>query len=436
MVESAAMATRPKVAAGARPASQGAELDALAAAQIAGALRLVSPNADAALERFSDPQLIAAGRINLISLEAVQMRFADRWPTRKDQVFDFAERVLEQGVGLTGMHLRVSDTDFVVVLPDLSWLAGQAACLHYLREILNHFLGDAVLAPAGVLQISRISKGRLEAHPIDSDRVEAARAAGDVGDDLYAVRLAAWKEGDPEPTARLSPWTPPFVANDGRQLRISATLEPVYELKGFTRIGFRMIRRVIVVATGEELSDQQAAALSAGDLLRADLATLTRGIDRLAAESGGEKQLSLIVPISYSSLSSQRGRAELIAPVKEAGSLVKLGVICEILDIEGVPAGALQAAATLLRPFSLLVVGRLATPTASSIARLNGAGLQALSFECPRNLGEAEFNGWAQAVIRPARKVARSVLVYGVSSPQRAGALVSVGASHVSLAPA
>ena len=175
------------------------------------------------------------------------------------------------------------------------------------------------------------------------------------------------------------------------------------QLKGFTRIGFRMIRRVIVVATGEELSDQQAAALSAGDLLRADLATLSRGIDRLTAESGGEKQLSLIVPISYSSLSSQRGRAELIAPVKEAGSLVKLGVICEILDIEGVPAGAVQAAATLVRPFSLLGRGAgLATPTASSIARLNGAGLQALSFECPSNLGEAEFNGWAQAVIRPA----------------------------------
>ena len=96
--------------------------------------------------RFSDPQLIAAGRINVLSLEAVQGRFADRWQARKDQVFDFAERVLERGVGLTGMHLRVSDTDFVIVQPDLSRLAGQAACLNFLREILNHFLGDAVLA--------------------------------------------------------------------------------------------------------------------------------------------------------------------------------------------------------------------------------------------------------------------------------------------------
>ena len=284
--------------------------------------------------------------------------------------------------------------------------------------------------------MNRISKGRLQAQPIDAGEADQAHGSGDFGADIEAVRLPAWKEGEPLPPSRVNQWTPPFVANDGRQLRISATLEPVYELKGFTRIGFRMIRRVIVVATGEELTDQQAAALSAGDLLRADLATITRGIDRLKAESGGDQQLSLIVPISFSSLSSQRGRAELTAPVKEAGSLVKLGVICEILDIEGVPAGALLSASALVRPFSLLVVGRLNTPTPSSIARLTGAGLQALSFECPKNLGDAEFMGWAHTMIVPARKVARSILVYGVSSPQRAGALVSLGASHVSLTSA
>ena len=46
----------------------------------------------------------------------------------------------------------------------------------------------------------------------------------------------------------------------------------------------------------------------------------------------------------------------LTAPLKEAGSLVKLGVICEILDIEGVPAGALLAATSLVRPFSIVML--------------------------------------------------------------------------------
>ena len=433
MPEGAVAIDRTAVVAGARPESQADLLGAQAVAQISGALRLVSADAEAALERYSDPQLVAAGRINLISLEAVQQRLADLWQMRKEQVFDFTEQVLERGVGPAGFFLRVSDTDFFIVHPDLGRLAGQAACLRYLREVLQHFLGESRQADVGVLQVTQIAKGRLQAQPIDAARADAAGAPGDLGHDIEAVRLSGAMDRDDPSAARLNPWTP-FVANDGRKLRISATLEPVYELKGFTRIGFRMIRRVIVVATGEELTDQQAAALSAGDLLRADLATITRGIDRLKAESVGEQLLSLIVPVSFASLSSQRGRAELTAPLKEAGRLVKLGVICEILDIEGVPAGALLTATSLVRPFSLLVVGRVTAPTPSAISRLTGAGLQALSFECPKNRGDAEFMGWAHSTIPSARKVARSILIYGAASPKRAGALVSLGASHVSLA--
>ena len=81
-------------------------------------------------------------------------------------------------------------------------------------------------------------------------------------------------------------------------------------------------------------------------------------------------------------------RAELVEPLKEAGGLVRLGVVCEILDVEGVPPGALLAAASLVRPFSLLVVGRMTGATAASMERIKGAGLQALSFECPQGLGD------------------------------------------------
>jgi hypothetical protein len=194
-----------------------------------------------------------------------------------------------------------------------------------------------------------------------------------------------------------------------------------------------MIRRVIVVATGEELTTRQVSALSTGDVLRTDLATMTRGIDRLRVD-GGEQQLSLVVPLSFSSLSCQRGRSEIVGPLKEAGGLVRFGVICEILDLEGVPAGALLSAASLVRPFSLLVVGHLEAPNQNSFARLAGANLQALSFECPAGLADAEFVGWAAATVVSAKKLCKSVIVYRAPSAQRAGVLASFGATHVSLA--
>jgi hypothetical protein len=226
----------------------------------------------------------------------------------------------------------------------------------------------------------------------------------------------------------------PFISTDGRLLRVSASLEPIYELKSFTRIGFRMIRRIIAVSSGEVLTPREVAALPSADLVRADLATITRGVDRLKIEDGGEQQLSLIVPVSFSSLASHRGRTEVVAPIKEASHLVKLGVICEITDIEGVPQNALLDVTSLVRPLSLLVVGRLTNPTPSAIARLAGAGFQALSFECPpAAVGDAEFMGWATSMVTAARKVVRSVLVYRAGTTKRAGALASLGATHVSL---
>src|SRR5258708_29605722 len=95
---------------------------------------------------------------------------------------------------------------------------------------------------------------------------------------------------------------------------------------------------------------------------------------------------------------------------------------------------ALLDVPSLVRPIPLLVVGRLTNPTPSAFARLAGAGFQALSFECPpAAVGDAEFLGWANSTVTAARRVVRSVLVYRAGSTKRAGALASLGATHVSL---
>jgi hypothetical protein len=417
---SGATAARPEGEASARPPA-----DAVA--------RVVEAGLEASLERFSDRTLLAAGKVNLISLEAVQQRFGARWSLRQDQVCGFADRILQRGLGPRGLYLRVSSTDFLIVQPDLGRLAGQAACLRYLREILLHFLGDSHLAGRGVLQVTRIGSGAIDACQVDSDVAELADAAP-------AEAEPATAAGEDQGAARPQPLRPsvdrwsPFVAIDGRQLRVSATLEPVYELKGFSRIGFRMIARVIVVRTGEELSGARVRDLSAADRLRVDLATIARGIDRVRADGAGPRQLSLIVPLSYTSLSSHRGRAELVQPLREAESQVSCGVICEICDIEGVPAGGLLSAVGLIRPFTLLVVGRLAEDPPASLNPLAGAGLRGLSVHCPRGLSDAEFVAWAARTVRRAKRVARSVMVYGVQSARRAGELSLLGATHFSLA--
>jgi hypothetical protein len=431
VVESAATAARPKQAAGARPASEAPQLGALALAQLSGALRLVSAEAQSDVERYADPQLIAAGKIHVISLEAIQQHFGDSWQGRKEEVFAFAQQVLKRNLGSRGIYRRVSDSDFFVLHPGLGRFASQAACLRYLREIFIQFHTDADQAASGVLQVIRATKGRLETKAVDAPDDE-----GPTGGEAEAdgqTRVGAVND-EANLTSQLVNRSAPFISTDGRMLRVSASLEPIYELKTFTRIGFRMIRRIITVSNGEALTPREVAALPSADLVRADLATITRGIDRLKVESAGEQQLSLIVPVSFSSLASHRGRTEVVAPIREASHMVKLGVICEISDIEGVPTNALLDVTSLVRPLSLLVVGRLTNPTPSALVRLAGAGFQALSFDCPpAAIGDAEFLGWANSTVTAARKVVRSVLVYHAGSTKRAGTLASLGATHVSL---
>lgn len=390
------------------------------------ALRLVAAGAEAAMAQFADPDLLAAGKVNVISLEAVEARFGERWSARAVQVYEFTTRVLERGVGDDGFCMRVSATDFFVVQPDKTAVAGQAACLRYLREVLNHFLGEDGMATAGVFQVIKVADGRLEAGGLH-EGVER------LADQPEPPRAAPLPAASPAP----DPWNP-FVAVDGRKLRVSATLEPVYEVKGFTRIGFRMVRRVMVVPRSArfeevELPWQEASRLSTADVLRIDLATIARGIDRLRAEVGKEQMLSLIIPVSFISLSSQKGRGQLVTQLKEARGLVRLGVICEICDIEGVPPSALLAAVSLVRPFTVLVAGRIMDVSSHVISRLQGGGLQALSFECPKGLGNAEFIGWAHTAIAAARRVARAVMVYRARSTQQSAILTSLGASHVSV---
>lgn len=391
-----------------------------------GVTRMMSTGLAASIERFEDAGLLSEGKVNLIALDAIVERLGKRWPVRRDQIYDHVDRTLQRHLGLQGYYVRISETDFLICQPELSRFCGQAACLRYLREILTYFIGAAVQADQCVHQVTKISTHEIQGEQVDARQAEQAEARE------LAASAASAKEA--QQARAVNQWSP-FVASDGRELRVTATLEPVFELKAFGRIGFRMARRVVATGTEEELTPAMVANLSRADIVRIDLATVARGADRLRADVSGEQQPSLIVPVSFTSLSAQRGRTEIVKMLNEASGLVKQGVICEISDIEGVPQGALLSAASLIRPFSLFVVGRLnvAPPTSSTLAQLKGAGLQALSVECPPRQSETEFMDWAKATIDAAKQVSKSVLVYQAGSSRDAGLAGLLGATHASV---
>ena len=68
---------------------------------------------------------------------------------------------------------------------------------------------------------------------------------------------------------------------------------------------------------------------------------------------------------------------------------------------------------------------------------LRGAGLNALSFDMASGLSsDAEFAAWAKSAITAARRIVKSVMIYRLDEPRRAGIAALLGATHVGLSPA
>lgn len=374
------------------------------------------------LERFRTSGMLEQGRINLIGLDAIADRLGDKWEGRKEQIYHHVERTLTRHLEGGGFFQRVSPTDYLVVQPSLGKFSAQVSCLLYLRELLSHFLGGAAPEAADVLEVTSLSGGRIFAAEID--RAYAAAAARSEPPPVTP------DEDDALPT----PWNP-FVAADGRTLRVSCHLEPVFELKTFAQIGFRVVRRVLQMPGEIELGSLELRTLTTADIEKVDLATIARGVSRLKSEQGNAKHPTLFLPVSYTTLSSQRGRGPLIARFKEATQGVEKGLICEINDIEGVPGSALAAVTVMIKPFCVIVVGKLRHAPGRSPEDLRGVRLQGVAFEAGQHpLDRAEFTDWAERAVANARRVTRSVIIHGLSGPEYLGLAGLVGATHASLA--
>jgi hypothetical protein len=393
----------------------------------------ISANALDGLEQFQSSGALGAGQVNLIALDAIAERLAERWQGRREAVYDMVERVLERRMGPNGFCIRVSETEFLVAQPDFGAFGAQASCLRSLAEILKHFLGAAAHQDLRVRQVTQITDNEIVAVPIDptaavQGSVREAEAAES------AARLAALQaQADADPTLLAPERWSPFVAADGRKVRVSCKLEPVFELKQNTRIGYRLSRRVIDTVTEEPLSTYDIQRLSRSDHLRIDMATISRGLARMEAGGTGEQELSLIIPVSYVTLSYQEGRTTLSHAFTRARKAVVKGILCEVCDIEGVPQVALLSAISLIRPWSLFVIGHLSSDTPQGSVGMKEAGLQAVSFTCPANIsGDAEFLGWLREATRSARKAAKTQMVYGCN-PRRLALAGLMGATHASV---
>ena len=397
-------------------------------APVGGIARLISADAQQTLAQLQGSPILSEGKVCLIGLDAIREQLGARWPARRAMVHEHMERTLQRQLGAHGLFLRLSETDYLVTQPGVSRLTGQAYCLNCLREVLKYFLGEALVTNIVVHEVTSIGVGEVSGSKLDVGEVEEAEiteraSGGGLGGAIGPSVISQDR------------WSP-FMAGDGRRLRASCQLEPVFQLKTYGRIGYRMIRSVLEMPAEIPLSRAEHRKLASTDIERIDFATLSRGLNRLQQDAPGKRQPSLILPVSFVTLSSQRGRTVLVDFFRAAQASVQQGLICEVCDLDGVPPGALLAATSLIRPFCRFVVANLDDVPTQPLLGLKDTGLQGLSIARPAAAqSDEQFGAFARAVLAAARPVAKTVMIYGLAGARHAAIAEALGATHGSFAP-
>lgn len=385
------------------------------------ASRPVTAASEPALAPFQAADALDAGQVTLISLDAVAERLGAAWQGRRPEAYDCAARIFGKRLS-GGASLRISETDFLLVQPAATSFRAEERALRILDEIARHFLTETGPEDLRLYAVRQVGAAGVQCAALDAAEILKRANQRERRDDIGGWDVLA-----------AEPWAP-FIASDGRKVRPSCVLEPVFEIAGRHRIGYRLRRKLIDVASGEPLPCAQQHGLARADILRIDRATLARGVERLNSAADGEATLSLIMPVSYFSLTHPEAGAQLSRMFAKARSAVAAGVICEIYDIEGIGEGPLAAATALVKPWSLFVVGHLAEETPRATAAMKAAGVQVLSFTAPRAMeSDAEFISWLSPALRSARRVGRSVMVYGCHTQRRMAVAGVLGATHASL---
>ena len=384
-------------------------------------LRLDASGVADAMERFGAPSALAAGQVDVIDLDALREHLGGRWDAEQEAVHRQVEQMLARRLGPDAAVERLDETHYIVAQAGQTRAWAQGHCFGCLREILQHFVGEALPSDLRLQEVTLVTSSEIHGRRVELDEALAAEIV----------------VGDPEDDAGSSPLqSTRFVAANGRSVRVSCALEPVVNLASSSRIGFRLARRVLDGHSDRPLNAQELQNLSRADIARVDYATIARGLDRLHAEVGEDKLPTLIVPVSCATLANERTRHGLVALLEQARTEVRLGLVCEICDIDGLGHEALAQDIALIRPFCMRLLAYVAEPRAAVFHPLRGLDLDGVSMDCPPNLGDAEFVGWTREAARAAHAVAGALFLYRVQSIQR-GALASLaGASHVTIATA
>lgn len=377
------------------------------------------------LQRLTGNDLVARGSVNVISIKAIRQWAGEWWSQKRGDVWTYVELKLNEHLDRQDMRARISDSEFLIAMNNDQGLAAQATSVKILEDVLTHLLGSASPMDLGIRAVIGVEGGEAVCKPIDAAVILAARARRD--SPRSPVRVAV----DPADESRRTPVA--FTTAGGAALRVDFTLEHVVSLRRNVTTAVRIEPMVTHLASGRQASARALTKLSDRDVAFIDESTLKYAAV-FARSAQGPNTPELILPASFRTLGTQRGRDLLTGTAGLSLALLRGGVQIELVDItRGTPAGRLLEVVGLLRALTRGVIARV-PPDKEALRVLRDARLAGLALDASDLSGEAAKIAMdIMAFGRDAKGLAPMTILQGLPQEGYFAAAETAGLTHASL---
>jgi len=235
--------------------------------QISPVTRIANTGARAVIEQLTGSGLLERRSVIIISVEAVQTRTGDRWPRKRDDVWEYVTRKCEEYLSLTDIRQKISDTDFLLGITTEEGVAAQAICMKILEEVLHFFLGEAKSVDLKLSAVTGIEGDTLTCEDVDLAGIAAARRR--------SSRASHGEKIDANEARERNPVS--FVIASGERVQVDFGIEPLVNLRHGITAGLRVQPTIRMVATGAHIPAYSLSKLSDEDVAFIDKATVRFG---------------------------------------------------------------------------------------------------------------------------------------------------------------
>ncbi|MHB8286319.1 MAG: hypothetical protein ACYDD1_16820, partial [Caulobacteraceae bacterium] len=188
--------------------------------------------------------------LNLISLDLIKTNLGDRWPSKREQVWNQVEKFLHHQFRPEDLILRLDEVSVLIAQPGRPHLAAQFLCVRAANELMRFFLGESSRGSVVVRTVTELNGEEVTCTPIPRRQLDAA---------LLPRESPNWTP--------LSVGNMPILTRQSRDLSMDVSLAPVLALQGgASSIGYA-VRTVLSDAVSEHvLSREERALLQPSDI--------------------------------------------------------------------------------------------------------------------------------------------------------------------------